>query len=241
MSTSTLDALRELQSLDRQIRQLETRIAEFDPKLAEVEDPALRLEEELIAVRKRLEQMEEDARRLHRSEQEKLLRAEKLEERLGQVTNLREEAAARAEVDMLRRALEIENRDRIQLDEQIGRSQAQVESLTSAAGEARDRVAPEQEALLAERAVLQGERKALLAQHAKLLENVSGPALQVYRSFHAAGRLIVVAGITQDGACGSCFNVVPLQLQNEVRRGSASLIRCEACGVILSGVVEESS
>jgi predicted nucleic acid-binding Zn-ribbon protein len=73
------------------------------------------------------------------------------------------------------------------------------------------------------------------------LANVSGPALQVYRSFHSAGRLLVVAGITEDGACGSCFNVVPLQLQNEVRRGSAALIRCEACGVILSGVLDEES
>jgi predicted nucleic acid-binding Zn-ribbon protein len=36
-----------------------------------------------------------------------------------------------------------------------------------------------------------------------------------------------------DGACGNCFSVIPLQLQNEVRRGGA-MVRCEACGVILT-------
>lgn len=235
-----MDALRDLQGLDRQIRQIQSSITDFDPRLAAVEDPALRLEEELTAVRRRLDQMEEDARRLHRSEQEKMLRAEKLEERLSQVTNLREEAAARAEVEMLRRALEMEGRDRIQLDEQIDKSRAQVAALEEQAAEARAQVEPEQQKLLEERKALRTEKQRLEEARASILEGVSGPALRVYQSFHAAGRLVVVAGITEDGACGACFNIVPLQLQNEVRRGTGALVRCEACGVLLSGVVEEA-
>jgi predicted nucleic acid-binding Zn-ribbon protein len=240
MSTAILEALRELQGLDQQIRQFEALIRDFDPLLAEVEDPALRLEEEVVSARRRLEQMEEDARRAHRSEQEKLMRSQKLEERLGQVTNLREEAAAKAEVDMLRRALEIEVRDRRQLDDQLDRSRTQLAALETQAAEARARVEPEQEKLLADRAEFRTRINALQESRATLLEGVSGPALRVYQSFHAAGRTVVVAGITVDGACGSCFNVVPLQLQNEVRRGSATLVRCEACGVLLAGIIDEA-
>jgi len=47
----------------------------------------------------------------------------------------------------------------------------------------------------------------------------------------------VVATLTEDGACGACYGMVPLQLQNEIRRGSA-LLRCEACGVILTAEPE---
>ena len=60
MTTSTMGSLRELQSLDRRIRDLNAEIAEFDPQLAEVEDPALRLEGELEQLHRRLEQMRED-------------------------------------------------------------------------------------------------------------------------------------------------------------------------------------
>jgi len=42
-----------------------------------------------------------------------------------------------------------------------------------------------------------------------------------------------VADLTEDGACGHCFGMVPLQLRNEVRHGRG-LIRCEGCGVILT-------
>jgi uncharacterized protein len=240
MSTAILEALRELQGLDQEIRAIAARITDFDPLLAEVEDPALRLEEEVTAARRRLEQMEDDARRAHRSEQEKLIRLEKLEDRLGQVTNLREEAAARAEVDMLRRSLEIEGRDRLQLADQLDRSRAHLATLEAQASAARAQVEPDQEKLLADREELRARKRALEGSRATLLERVSGPALRVYQSFHQAGRAVVVAGITVDGACGSCFNVVPLQLQNEVRRGSDTLVRCEACGVLLAGILEEA-
>jgi predicted nucleic acid-binding Zn-ribbon protein len=43
---------------------------------------------------------------------------------------------------------------------------------------------------------------------------------------------MVVAPLTDEGACGHCFNILPLQEQSEIRRGD-KLRRCEACGVIL--------
>jgi predicted nucleic acid-binding Zn-ribbon protein len=43
---------------------------------------------------------------------------------------------------------------------------------------------------------------------------------------------MVVAPLKDEGACGHCFNILPLQEQAEIRRGD-TLRRCEACGVIL--------
>ncbi len=238
MTTSTMGSLRELQRLDRRIRSMLAEIEGFDPQLAEVEDPALRLESELEQLRRRLEQMEEDQRRLHRSAEEKKERAAKLEDRLNQVSNLREEAAVKAEADMLRRALDADEKDRIQLAEQIRRAELAEEEVAGRAGEARAEVGPRQASLLARRTELRDAVAELRARRDAVLEMLSPSERRVYQSFHASGRLVVVATLTDDGACGNCFNMVPLQVQNEVRGGGAGLVRCEGCGVILTAEPE---
>jgi uncharacterized protein len=238
MTTSTMGSLRELQRLDRQIRDTTRAIQDFDPQLAEVEDPALRLEGELEQLRRRVEQMREDERRLHRSSEEKRERSRKLEERLNQVSNLREEAAVKAEADMLRRALDADEKDQIQLAEQLRRAELQKEELAGQAGEARASVEPRQADLLARREALRNRADELRLRRDAVLELLGPGERRVYQSFHASGRLVVVATLTEDGACGNCFNVVPLQLQNEIRRGGEGIIRCEACGVILTAEPE---
>lgn len=238
MTFSTIGSLRELQHLDRRIRDVNEEIEGFDPQLAEVEDPALRLEGELGQLRRRLEQMQEDARRLHRSTEEKKERSSKLEDRLNQVSNLREEAAVKAEADMLRRALEADEKDRIQLAEQIHRAELAEQDVAARSADARAEVGPRQEALLARRAELRERAAELRARRDAAMEQLGGAERRVYESFHASGRPVVVAVLTEDGACGHCFNMVPLQLQNEIRSGRDAMARCEACGVILTAEPE---
>jgi predicted nucleic acid-binding Zn-ribbon protein len=43
---------------------------------------------------------------------------------------------------------------------------------------------------------------------------------------------VAVTSLTGDGACGHCFGMIPLQVQNEIRTAKA-LIPCEFCGVLL--------
>jgi hypothetical protein len=49
----------------------------------------------------------------------------------------------------------------------------------------------------------------------------------------AGARDVALAELTQDGACGNCYNMVPLQIQNQIRH-TDTMIRCEGCGVILT-------
>jgi predicted nucleic acid-binding Zn-ribbon protein len=56
--------------------------------------------------------------------------------------------------------------------------------------------------------------------------------LRLYERVRAGRTNTVLAAVTQDGACGHCFNMIPIQEQAEIRRGE-TLGRCEACGVIL--------
>jgi uncharacterized protein len=237
MTNTTMDALRELQKIDEEVRVTRTQIQAFDPQLAEVEEPALRLESELGKNRERLDQMRADARRLERSAADKQARARRLDERLNQVSNLREEAAVRTELDLIRRAIEADEQEALQLLEQVRRAELALEELEEQTHIARAEVEPNQEAMLEEREGLRERLAELEARRVVILETLGDAERRVYESFHGSGRQVVVATLTDDGACGACFGMVPLQLQNEIRRGSR-MLRCESCGVILTAEPE---
>lgn len=239
MTNTTTGSLRELQRIDDRIRALRTKIQDFDPLLAAVEEPALRLESELAQVRTRLEQMRTDTRRLEGSADDKRARATRLDERLNRVSNLREEAAVGTELDLIRRAIEADEHEALQLLDQIRRTELAEQELAAAADAARADVEPQQESLLAGREKLKERRAELEARRETVLGGLGGRERRVYESFHASGRTVVIASLTEDGACSNCFGMVPLQLQNEIRRDTV-LLQCEACGVILTAEPEDA-
>jgi predicted nucleic acid-binding Zn-ribbon protein len=233
MTNTTMSALREIQKIDERIHTVRREIGAFDERLAEVEEPALALEQELSQLRDRLNQMRSDARRLERGADEKRGRAEKMDQRLTRVSNLREEAAVRTELDLIRRAIEADEHEALQLLDQIRRLELTEEELNTRTAEERASVGPRQDALLSDRSAWQSRLGDLEDRRSEALGTVAVLERRVYDSFHASGRAVVVATLLDDGACGHCLGVIPLQIQNEVRRAEG-LIRCEACGVILT-------
>lgn len=241
MTSTSMGFLRDLQRTDARISELKRQISAFDPRLAEIEDPALRLESELTKLEGRLAEMEADARRLERSVDDKRAREKKLEERLQGVQNVREETAVRTELDLTRRAKENDEQEALQLLDRIRRAEGSREELNAAITEVREEVDSRQEDLLTERASLREELEALESSRSTTLEGVTGAEREIYEAFHASGRAVVVASLLDDGACGHCFGVVPLQVQNEIRNDDDTLIRCESCGVILSVEAESAA
>ncbi len=233
MTNTTMGSLREVQKLDERIREIKQALAIFDERLAEVEEPALALESELTQLTERLSQMNADARSLERSADDKRARAERMDQRLNRVSNLREEAAVQAELDIIRRAIEGDEQEALQILDQIRRSEMAVEELEAATKEARSLVVPQQEALHEERRKYSRLMEDFRQRRKDILEHVGEAQRRVYDAFHESGRPVIVAPLLEDGACGHCFGLIPLQLQNEIRR-SQSLIRCENCGVILT-------
>jgi predicted nucleic acid-binding Zn-ribbon protein len=57
-------------------------------------------------------------------------------------------------------------------------------------------------------------------------------SLRLYERVRSGRASTVIAPLTPEGACGHCFNILPVQEQSEIRNGK-TLRRCEACGVIL--------
>ena len=230
--------LKQLQRLDLRIGEAQQRIVDFEPRLEEVEKPALLLESELSTTRTRVQEMKLEERRLELAAEEKRTRRVKLEERLGSVRNLREEAAVSAELEMVKRAIQNDEQEALGLLDQLRKAEERAAELEAAYEEASELVEPQRKELLEQREQAQKDLEALRAERAAFAKGLPPSELKIYDAIRAGGRPIAVADLTEDGACGHCYGMVPLQLQNEIRHGS-SLIRCEACGVILSAPGEE--
>jgi len=237
MTVQTRSALRQLQHLDIRVQEARQRILDFDPLLAEVEEPALVLAGDLTTTRNRLQEMRQEERRLELSTEEKRARVKRLDERLSGVRNLREEAAVSAELDMVRRALQNEEQEAYTLIDQVRKLDARLAELEAALKESKAQVEPRLKGLQEERESAEGSLQALEAEREAFAKGMDAREVHLYESIRGGGRRLAVAELTEDGACGHCFGVVPLQLQNEVRHGRG-LIRCEVCGVILAAPAE---
>lgn len=233
MTEQTRTALKKLQRLDTRIADVRQEVRDFDPLFEEVEEPALVLQSDLETTRKRLKEMRLEERRLELSVEEKQARVKKLEERLGNVRNLREEAATSAELDMVRRALQSDEQEAYTLLDQIRKLEEREAEVSEAYEEADAQVGPARDELLAKRDAVKQQLAQLEDERAGFAEVLDAPELRMYEGIRGGGRRVAVADLSEDGACTNCYGVVPLQVQHEIRHGTA-LIRCEACGVILS-------
>lgn len=233
MMQQTRTGLKELQKLDRRIAEARQRIRDFDPRFEEVEEPALILESDLETSRNRQKEMKLEERRLERAVEEKRERIKKLEERLGNVRNLREEAAVSAELEMVKRSLTNDEQEAMTLIDQVRKVEERVSELEAAFEEASELVEPRRKELLNEREEARKDLELLEKEREAFVAEIDDEELRIYEAIRGKGQRAAVAELTEDGACSNCFGIVPLQHQNEIRHGDA-LIRCEACGVILA-------
>lgn len=233
MTDHTRHALKELQRLDEELRTARDEIAEVNEAIADVDEPAIALEAEVERARSRLRELRIEERRVELSTRERESRIERLDERLKGVRNVREEAAVSAELEMVRRALETDEQESYSLIDQLRKLELQLEELQSALDQAREEIEPRKAELEADRLQRQKSVGELEVRREEFVAAMPANEVRIYEGIRRGGRRRAVATLTDDGACGHCFTVLPLQLQNEVRHGT-ELIRCEGCGVILA-------
>ena len=239
MTEEMTGSLKNLQDMDLELEQLKERIAEFDPLIEEVEEPALALEQEVGTLKGRIQEMKVEERRLEHSADDRRARWKKLEERLKSVRNLREEAAVRAEMDLLRMALEGDEQEALTLLDQIRKMEDRLEAEEAALAQARSEVEPRRLQLLEEKESATQEQASLMEKRDGYAALVPSVERDNYERIRGGGRAVAVTSLTSDGACGHCYGMIPLQVQNEVRKGAVGLA-CEYCGVLLS-VGDESA
>ena len=225
-------ALLSLQDLDDEIARAESRLKEFEPQLATVDEPARKLEREIEEMGVRLEDLRTQSKRLEKSAEQGRDRLRQYEERMQRVRNPREEAAARTEMDLIRRAVEAGENDALEAMEQARRTDLKLDELMRHLEKAKAELTPARTELEEGQAAVAQELAVLKERRNNQAVRLDKSALKLYERVRGGRSRMVMAPMTPEGACGSCFNILPVQEQSEVRAGT-TLKRCEACGVIL--------
>jgi predicted nucleic acid-binding Zn-ribbon protein len=225
-------ALLTLQDLDHEIVRAQAKLQEFEPQLKTIDEPITTLQQEVETLRARLADLRQEARRLERGAEQKRDRLRAYEERLVRVRNAREEAAARTEMDLVRRATEADETEALETMDQVKRTDLKVDELERNLDKLKADIAPRREALLQARAEVEHEVEVLQDRRRNHAVRLDAAALRLYERVRSGRAKRVLAPMTAEGACGNCFNILPLQEQSEIRRGER-LCRCEGCGVIL--------
>lgn len=231
MEGNTLEGLLELQEIDglighRRARLLAVR-AEADQLVSELEV----LKKETVALKGRLERVEAELRHAERTVQAGRETLKRLQARAQEVHNMREHAAARAEVDAARQNLEAAEDDLLD-------SMQDQETARSALSELDGDIASRQQEYGDRLADLDAECQRLEDEIAIDLDKRSNRALRIderARSLYdtvARGRADSPLAPLVDGVCGHCYTAIPLQTQ-QVIRAARVLVVCETCGVIL--------
>ena len=234
----TYQALLDLQDLDEQLSQAREQVKHFEPQLEEIEGPIESAKTDVASVRKRLDEMKAEARRLERSADDKRAQMAKYQARLERVRNAREEAAAHAEIDLITGAVEADEADYVSLTDQIKRTELKLEEMEEKLEALEEESAPKRQELIQKQEEAKSQLDVLADQRKNKLVRMTPQAARLYEQIRGGKTKVALAEMTQDGACGHCFNMIPIQEQNEIRR-SVALHRCEACGVILYVPEEE--
>jgi predicted nucleic acid-binding Zn-ribbon protein len=228
----TYEALLKLQELDEQMAQARERVERFAPEFEALEAPETALAAEVDALRTRLTEMKADVRRLERGAEDKTAQLRKYEQRLERVRNPREEAAAKVEIDLIRRAVDADEDDALDLMEQVKRTELKLDELEKKLAKVRAETEPQKAELQRKRDEAQEQLAILEDQRQNKVIRLKGDAARLYERIRAGKTRVTLARLTADGACGHCFSLIPMQEQRQIRRREA-LHRCEACGVIL--------
>ena len=230
--------LLELQTMDSRIREAQGRADAYVPQLEEIAAAAERVAEAADETSRRVRDLQVEERRRRLAAEKKAGRVRLLEERLKQVRTLREEAAVQAELAVLRRAVEQEEMEVIQLLEQISRLDERLRDQREEIEGAESAADPRRDELLAEQAMAAAQVERLNVVRDEMRAEIDPRLLRAYDHLARGGSRKAVARMTEDGACGSCYSVIPLQIQNEVRT-HAPLVRCEACGLLVAAPTDE--
>ena len=225
--------LLELQTVDLEIREIRSRIESFGPLLKAVEEPAARLAKKVDRTSSQVEGLHAEERRLRHAAEDKRHRMAMLEDRLNQVKTVEQEAAVRSELGSVRRAADTEEQEVISLLDQIGRFEGRLEKERTALEEALSEIEPRREELDGEKVTSETKLSSLAELRDGLANEIDARYRRVYDNLIRGGRRVAVVPMTEDGACGECFSLIPLQIQNEIQTTSP-LVLCEACGVILT-------
>jgi uncharacterized protein len=223
-------SLLQLQEIDQEIAQAESRLNALIPRTTQLRSPLAALEKESEDIRGQLDKLRHHVRKLEHGADNKRQRLKAYEEKAAK-SRRHDEATVKAETDLIRGAVEAEVAELDDTNMQVRRADMRLEELGRNTARVEAEIAPRLEEIEAERGGIQGELDVLQQKRSDHTAKMDKAAVRLYDRVRM-GKRAALAPLTPEGACGSCYNQVPVQEQTEIRLANG-IRRCEACGVIL--------
>ena len=231
MEGNTLESLLELQEIDTLIGDRQRRVAALRAESEQLVGELDSLEKETVVLKKRLEEADGDLRHTERTVQAGRATLKRLQARAQEVHNMREHAAARAEIDAARQNLEAAEDDMLDAMQDQESARAALLQLEGDIASRRDEYGERLAELDAERVKLEEEIAVDLDRRSNRALRLDERARSLYDTVRM-GRTDSPLAPLVDGVCGHCYTAIPLQTQQVIRAGRV-LVVCETCGVIL--------
>lgn len=225
-------SLMQLQELDLEIESAQVRLAGFGPRLEEVRAPIRVIDREAAQITEKLEHLRKQQAKLEHGLNNKRERLRIFMEKAEKQKNTRNEADTQSEVDFIRRAVEAEEVEATSVNDQVRRHDVRLEELQKSAAKTAEDLQPQIAEIEGEQSEAADQLKILQEKRANAVQHLDKNSVRLYDRVRSGKRKTALAPLTAQGACGNCFNVLPLQEQSEIRSGK-SLRRCEGCGIIL--------
>ena len=223
-------SLLQLQEIDQEIVQAESRLNALTPRITQLRNPLAALEKESEDIRGQLDKLRHHVRKLEHGAENKRQRLKQYEEKAAK-SRRHDEATVKAETDLIRGAVEAEVAELDDTNLQVRRADMRLEEVGRNVSRVEAEIAPRLAEIEEERAGIQSELDALQQKRSDHAAKMDKAAVRLYDRVRM-GKRAALAPLTPDGACGSCYNQVPVQEQTEIRSANG-IRRCEACGVIL--------
>lgn len=224
-------ALLELQTDDAEVYAVERQLGELAPRIQALEAEREREEQALARAREAAEQEEERHRELKARIAEHRAVQERNQAHLDSIANVKQAAAAMAQMEHSRRMIAEAERDVEIMGRRIAEQRRSIEEREEALQALVDRNAEARSALEAQRAELDGKVREAVTRRDARAKGVPRSLLGRYDRIRARKQEKTVVPL-RGPSCSNCDTMLPLQRRSAMA-GSGAVEVCEGCGVLL--------
>lgn len=226
-----LEQLARLQEIDDQLSMLERSKGDYPQRIEELENTLNQRLQDVEEVERSQGELEKEKRQLERNISDYEGKLEKLQTRLADVKTNKEWDALQKEMDSAKEGLSGEEEQLLEIMEELDAMGATAESedtelkdyRTGAKAEIKD-LKEKLGSVDSKMAKIRNERDALTVQ-------IDDSLKRIYNRVKQGKQGTAVVPVVR-GSCGGCYNRIPPQTLNEIRRAETP-ITCENCGRII--------
>jgi hypothetical protein len=225
-----IEDLSELQKIDLEVFRIDTQLKELPAKLADLKTHLDRIYGIIDRERK---QLADDDKYLAELQQEVLLQNELLTKSKGKMAssrNEREVNAAQREIDMIKGAIQVREKEILQLLETVETLKKSIAAKEEQFRELQAGFQTREAETQKQMAQLDAERAGHVAQRAAIEKRVPRETLSLYDRIRKRKPQAMVEVI--GGNCQGCHLQIPPQIYNEVQRGER-VLQCPNCTRII--------